>query len=156
MVTKVISLDNLGAEIERVMLENKRVTKQKTNTAIRATIIATWGAVIEETPVDEGRARGNWFITDGSPSSEIGSGDKGKGTAYVAQSIDNVFDNKIFLTNNLPYINKLEYGGYGQGDGSTDKTTADGFSALAPNGMVRINLLKFPRMLQESFAALKL
>jgi hypothetical protein len=42
-----------------------------------------------------------------------------------------------WLSNNLPYIEKLEYGGYPDGP-----NTIGGFSKQAPAGMVRVNMAR--------------
>ena len=61
----------------------------------------------------------------------------------INQKLDSVksqFKNgdTLFLVSNAPYMEKLEYGGYSQGPNSTDKTTSNGYSTQAPNGMVRL------------------
>jgi hypothetical protein len=99
--------------------------------------------IIYGTPVDGGRARGNWQATLGSPATgEVATFDRdGASTlagavAMAGQAAGNVF----YLTNNLPYIRTLEYGMYGTGPGATVKTTRDGYSIQAPYGMVRVSV----------------
>ena len=60
-----------------------------------------------------------------------------------------MFGTKCFLTNNLPYIVKLEFGGYGTKN--PVDVNAQGFSKQAPAGMVRINLARFPAQLARAF-----
>lgn len=74
--------------------------------------------VVLATPVDTGRARGNWYPSIGKPSSEV-SYDKErynkKGITAINRAAESVNTAKlgstVWLTNNLPYIIKLENGG---------------------------------------------
>ena len=52
------------------------------------------------------------------------------------------------MTNNLPYIQKLEYGGYPNPAKTGDKTV-NGYSKQAPAGMVRISLEQIKNELSE-------
>ena len=46
------------------------------------------------------------------------------------------------MANNLPYARVVEYGGYPNPPKSPTGKTVNGFSKLAPAGMVRINIRK--------------
>lgn len=101
----------------------------------KGVIIKLFGAVILDTPVLTGRARGNWQASEGNPvTSEIAREDK-SGRApmseveQVAKKSDG--DTSVFLSNSVPYIQKLE----------------DGYSGKAPEGMVRRNVLRFGRLI---------
>ena len=117
--------------------------------AIRGTSIKLFSAIILATPVDEGRARGNWFTTGQQPSTKQDDSARDKSgdgaTKQAERVIMSIKDYSTFtLTNNLPYIEKLEFGGYGDGP----KTTG-GYSTQAPQGMVRMNVARFNRLLEE-------
>lgn len=81
--------------------------------------------VIFRTPVDTGRARGGWLVTVGSPTKDesdqgtdrTGNTTLAKGTAVIASAKE---FKKIFIDNNVNYIEFLE----------------DGSSAQAPAGIV--------------------
>tara|TARA_R100000152_G_C6759123_1_gene183033 strand:- start:134 stop:598 length:465 start_codon:yes stop_codon:yes gene_type:complete len=117
--------------------------------------------VVMKTPVDTGRARGNWQITIGAPASnELGSKDKtGSGTVSKGQKRVNSAKpyGIIWLTNNVPYIGVLEFGGFVPKDpgpskdprkGRTGRTLVKGgFSVQAPKGMVRVTLEEITRSL---------
>jgi len=93
--------------------------------------------IVKGTPVDEGRARNNWFLSIGAPSGKTTTS-KAKGLGalrQLRQMPKRVLNRKIFYTNNLPYIETLEYGGYP--DPSKGEKTAGGFSKQAPGGWVR-------------------
>ena len=91
--------------------------------------------IIKETPVDNGRAINNWFLSVGAPSNKTTTSTGGGSSfAQVGKLPASVIGRKIYFTNNLPYINMLEYGGYSQP--GTDKTSG-GYSIKAAKGWVR-------------------
>ena len=148
VATRRVSLSGLDAALRDVFTDAVKRDKVKAEQGLRAAMIDTWGDVITETPVDEGRARGNWFITHSVPSSGIGGADKNKGNEYVTNELNGqIFGKSWFLANNLPYAYKLEYGGFTDKP-STEKTIG-GYSRLAPHGMVRRNMLQFPAKLRQ-------
>jgi hypothetical protein len=145
-------MGGLNKAITKIFIDSRAETLVKANRALRAVVVKNWGDVIKSTPVDEGRARGNWFVTQNSPSSSEGSGTENKGPAYVLTNTNaTMFGTKWFLTNNLPYILKLEFGGYGTKN--PVDVTPQGFSKQAPQGMVRINTVKFPSQIARAFKA---
>lgn len=116
--------------------------------AIRGTTIKLWSAIINMTPVDEGRARSSWFATGKQPSTKVSNTTDKQGASTInkaEQVVMSIKDYSTFtLTNNLPYIDKLEFGGYGDGP----KTTG-GYSKQAPAGMVRVSIMRFNKLLAE-------
>lgn len=84
--------------------------------------------IVLGTPVDEGRARGNWFPTLNSPSTVTSDNTDKSGAAAIAAVQSTAKGSKlgdtIWMSNNLPYILPLENGHSGQ----------------APEGMVDLNL----------------
>jgi len=143
----------LGKALNKIFKDNKKITIAKADRALRAVIVKNWGDIIISTPVDEGRARGNWFVTPDAPSSSVSNRkSKTKGPSFVLTKTNKkMFGRKWFLTNNLPYILTLEFGGYGTEN--PKKVTSQGFSKQAPQGMVRINTVKFPSQLARAFKA---
>ena len=121
------------------------------NKQVKAVFIQGLTAVAVGTPVDEGFARNNWFLSEDAPSSaETSSSSLGgaKSLAQIKKMPANVLGVKLYYTNNTPYINKLEYGGYPNPTDGTplkgggfDKHTVNGFSDQAPNGWVRSEVL---------------
>lgn len=114
--------------------------------AKRAAAMQIFGAVIMATPVGNasqwqrpgsappgyvgGRLRGNWQATLDTPAAtELDIIDAGGGlTINNAQAAiaGAVGDRKIYLTNNLPYASRIEFGAH---------------SKQAPSGMVRVSIL---------------
>ena len=96
---------------------------------IRAATSEVFSNIIQMTPVDTGRARGNWQATIGSPF--VGEDDSGnimKAQSVIPRRAGSV----VYLTNNVPYIGSLEY---------------DAHSSQAPAGMVRISVALFEGVL---------
>lgn len=94
---------------------------------------------ILRTPVDTGRARGNWQTTIGAPA--IGTlketDPSGRKAIANATTVGLTWRARtgasILLTNNLPYIERLEHG----------------YSKQAPAGMVAITVAEFGGVVQE-------
>lgn len=94
---------------------------------IRAVCLAVTKEVVERTPVDTGRLRGNWFATIGAPSAAVTEAVDKSGRATITRAkpaIDKAPGTQFWLTNNLSYAMRIEFEGW-----STIK---------APAGMVRI------------------
>ena len=110
---------------------------------IRAASLQVSAAIIKRTPVDTGRAKGNWQPsinrvkagqaqkTQTAPLSTIDSEQMRALSSVIAKSVGQVY----YLTNNLPYIMRLEY---------------QGWSTQAPNGMVRVSVLEFNAALRKA------
>tara|TARA_R110000822_G_scaffold274268_1_gene396646 strand:+ start:412 stop:855 length:444 start_codon:yes stop_codon:yes gene_type:complete len=117
-------------------------TKAKASDDIRGVYFIGLSAIIKQTPVDEGRARNNWFLTIGHPFGLSGrdSDKTGAGSdASLMTMPPYVMNKKVYFTNNLPYIETLEYGRYPNPNKGTE--TAGGFSNQAQGGWVRTTLI---------------
>lgn len=97
--------------------------------------------VVGATPVNTGRARGNWVcqLEGEMPKLETGRLDKtGDATLAATGSELDKFEagatKNIWLTNTLPYILELENGGSDQ----------------APRGMMRLAAQKFPDIVKRN------
>lgn len=103
----------------------------------RAIVLELFGSVIKDTPVDTGRAKGNWQTTIGAPAS--GTVDRlgeSEALADVSQQAASFGAGKvIYLSNNLPYIYRLEY---------------DGWSQQAPGGMLRKNVARIQSIVAKA------
>jgi len=103
----------------------------------RAIVLELFGSVIKDTPVKSGRAKGNWQTTIGAPAS--GTVDRlgePEALADVSQQTASFGAGKvIYLSNNLPYIYRLEY---------------DGWSQQAPGGMLRKNVARIQQIVAKA------
>ena len=110
---------------------------------IRSASVDVFGLIITETPVDEGTLRGNWQASLGSPVSGIlNVQDKtGEDTKRKMRAVVNTHsgDGAIYMANNLPYARPIEYGWSRQ---------------KAPNGMVRVNILRFEEAINKAIREL--
>ena len=84
--------------------------------------------IVKYTPVDTGRARGNWQVTIAAPAEGEVKKEKNRGPVNargraVLNGLDKPFQ-IVYLTNNVPYIVNLE----------------NGHSQNSPNGMVRLSM----------------
>ncbi|MTI92147.1 MAG: hypothetical protein FH750_12345 [Pseudomonas stutzeri] len=105
----------------------------------RTAALELFSSVIRSTPVDTGRARGNWQTSVGQPTpNEIDRDDKSGAQALteVQAKTPEGAGQEVFLTNNLPYIYSLEFGS----------------SKQAPAGMVRINFARVQKMVAVAVA----
>lgn len=101
---------------------------------IRGTFIDAGSKVIRRTPVDTGRARGNWF-TELNGVSDASTEKTREGAKRMREIRGATLSFKIgqsmSIVNNLPYIIPLE----------------DGHSTQAPSGMVKIVFANLERTL---------
>lgn len=106
-----------------------KVTREQAKVIFQKITIDLDTRVVLGTPVDEGRARGNWYPSLSQPSSARDDKVRDKSgskaiAAITATALGADLGETIWLTNNLPYILPLENGHSGQ----------------APEGMVDLNL----------------
>ena len=133
---------------------SKWVAKAKSapERVVRSVTIKLWSAVIKGSPIDTGRFRNNWFASGATPSSETTTANAKTGDAAInraKQVVVGIADwTNMTLTNNLPYANVIEFGGY-PGDGPN---TVGGFSKQAPQGCVRVNVARFQQLINEEAA----
>jgi len=106
---------------------------EKADRVYRATAVEIFNSVIRDTPVDTGRARGNWQATTESPAQ--GQTSRAGAAAAQGEVIQKVggLETTTYLTNNLPYIQRLEYG----------------YSKQAPQGMVRRNVARLQQIISR-------
>jgi hypothetical protein len=111
-VASVISGDFSGV-IDKFCTKSAPIGWQ---TAIRKIAIEVFSRIIFGTPVREGRARGNWQATIGTPAQGILDVVDPAGNATVQAMIAEVSkwtpedDLPAFITDNLPYIQRLNEG----------------------------------------------
>lgn len=100
----------------------------------KAIILELFTSVILDTPVLEGRLRGNWIISSDNPANgtfDVVDPDGSKTTRKIEDFVSKLDDLKnfsVFLSNNLPYAHRIEFDGWSH--------------TKAPEGMVRKNLIR--------------
>jgi hypothetical protein len=90
-----------------------------------------------KSPVDLGRLRGSWAVSDSSPSGFIPPEGQQNSRGPVEASFDKPLD-VSYITSNLPYVLAMEFGG----------------SKQAPQGMVRVSLAETVTELEVAFGEL--
>lgn len=112
-------------------------TSEKLDLAVRKIALELFSRVILKTPVDTGRARANWQVSIGAlPNGTLQLEDKtGQATisAATARTAGVEAGDVIYLSNNLPYAERLE----------------DGYSLQAPAGMVALSVQEFQAIANE-------
>ena len=105
----------------------------------KAYAFALYSSIVKKTPVDTGRARGNWNVSVGSPDTSV-TEEKRKTPKPMSKMPEPKGDESIFISNNLSYITTLEYGGFPNPPKKDGGKTANGYSKQAPEGMVGVTL----------------
>lgn len=112
--------------------------KKGYNEVVNVSLFKLSRSVIFMTPVDEGRAQGNWFASLDNFNTQVYD-TKSPQFAQVENITDGAAGSTFYLINNLPYIGKLEF---------------EGHSQQAPAGMVRVSIENFQTFLDETIANL--
>lgn len=108
-------------------------TADKTEKVFRATALDIFGKIVKATPVDEGRARGNWQMTLNTPSDKVLDTTTVQSTGAINRATN---EDEIFITNNLPYIVALENGHSKQAPAGMVKTTLNEFEAIVNDNVL--------------------
>ena len=106
---------------------------------VKKSVFDLTSAIIKDTAVDSGRLRANWQVSfNQSIDNEIDTIDK-TGNETIAKVSTKINNNKVplvyWIQNNLPYAEKIEYGGSPQNN---------------RRGMVRINILRFNQFFKDN------
>lgn len=119
-------------------------TKRNLNDAVRGVVLELGTRIVQRSPVDTGRFRGQWQIAAGGPDIRTNEpfdkqalGSPPSATTFArwqgevnAATIGSTF----YITNSLPYARKLEY---------------EGWSSQAPAGMVRVTVVEYGQIIQQ-------
>lgn len=135
---------------------NKYVKKTKTQISeVRtAYAYALYSSIVRKTPVDTGRARANWNISAGRPDTSVTENTRTTPKPKTAMP-NPEGDESIFISNNLPYIETLEYGGYPKNPKGGNGKTINGYSKQAPEGMVGVTLANNENIFNAAVRAVK-
>ena len=105
--------------------------KKAPEKVVCGTLLSMSNKIIKKSPVDTGRFRNNWMATIGQPSKAMTDKVDPNGTKAQADAANLALKFEMgqtfYLTNNLPYSHRLEYG----------------YSQQAPGGMVRTTLAEY-------------
>lgn len=115
-----------------------KLTNSSLDQTGRAIALELFSSVIKDTPVDTGRARGNWQTSMTTPKEDqVERTGAGPAIAEAASETAKFGLGKlIWFSNNLPYIYRLEYG----------------WSDQAPSGFVRKNVARIQANVKKAVA----
>lgn len=114
-----------------------KLTNSSLDQTGRAIALELFRSVILDTPVDTGRARGNWQTSLWNPKDGEVERDMSAALQETARETSVFGMGKlIYLANNLPYIYRLEFG----------------WSKQAPGGMARKNAARIKSIVRKAAA----
>ena len=129
------------ASFEQQLTEIEQRIERRVSQAVRKIALDVFTGVIQMSPVDTGRFRGNWQVATGqAPSGTVEMTDPSGATvtAQVAGEVEGMEPGDvIYLVNNLPYAQRLE----------------DGWSQQAPGGMVALTVQRFRPIAEAAIRA---
>ena len=105
---------------------------------VRGTLLGLTNRIVKRSPVDTGRFRNNWQASTGTPATNQVQGTDKTGNKAVDAARTQV--NKLemgqdfYLSNNLPYAHRLEFG----------------WSKQAPSGMLRLSIAELQQRMNEA------
>lgn len=115
----------------------------KAEMVVRKTALELQSSMIEMSPVDTGRFKGNWQCGVGGVNTDTSSGEDKSGSGAIGRTQATLEGWKpgqtIALTNSLPYARRLEYG----------------WSKQAPGGMVRLTVQNYSAALAKAVASIQ-
>lgn len=128
---------------ELQMKEFENMTTEKSELLFKKVCFDLSNSIIMDTSVLSGRARGNWQPDINSIQNDVLEVEDKSGNATVAKVASQTNNLKLgqyfTLTNNLPYILRLEYG----------------WSKKSPNGMLGINVMRFQNFVNQANKEIK-
>jgi hypothetical protein len=117
--------------------------KANQDLVLRKVCLDLFKSLSVKSPVDTGRFRGNWQVGVGSMNGDTSSPVDPGGEQSISRAEGALANVKvggvIYLTNSLPYAQRLEYG----------------HSKQAPAGMVRLTVQEYGLYLAKAVAELK-
>ena len=124
--------------------EAKAALRDRSNQAVRMLAFEALSRIVLRTPVDTGRARGNWNVGAGDPDRSVnimGFDKTGMETINRVRPLLDAAgpDQTLYVTNSLPYILPLEHG----------------HSSQAPAGMVMVTLAELQPLASEIAARIR-
>lgn len=119
-------------------------SQAKMVTVLRTSCFDLFGAIILETPVDKGVLRNNWYAEFNFPDDKTTTSGDPSGSAAVNRMKRKLKEvdvtDVVYFANNLPYAQYIEF---------------DGISGKAPQGMVRVNTVRWDNIVSVNARKLK-
>lgn len=116
---------------------------KKAELVVRRAALELQSGMIEKSPVDTGRFKGNWQCGIGAMNADTSQGEDKSGQGAIGRTAATLAGwrpgQTIWLTNSLPYARRLEYG----------------WSQQAPAGMVRLTFQAYGSAVQKAVESIK-
>ena len=127
---------------------------KRVNSVIRREIRRTCKNIIDDTPVDTGRLKNNWYASNRQVGVRTNKSTDPSGKNSLAR-VDKALKRfkagqRFSFFNNLPYARVVEFGLYPNPPKNPTGKTVNGFSRQAPSGMLRKNVDGFARAMQKA------
>jgi hypothetical protein len=110
-------------------------TGLRLDTVIRKATFDMFASVVKKSPVDTGRFRANWVVSQAAPVyTATDSTNASNGATEARKALGIAAGGVVYISNGLPYARRLEYG----------------YSKQAPYGMIRYSVLQYRRYLLDA------
>jgi hypothetical protein len=110
---------------------------------VRKVVLDVWGALILRSPVDTGRFRQNWFYGADAPPRQTIPGTGTSESPAPAPQFPGVTGEALgrihYISNNLPYARRLEFG----------------WSKQAPQGIAGLTAVEFNDFIQKALGEVR-
>jgi hypothetical protein len=126
--------DRFRSQIKSVV----KKAKDKNELFVKKLAVDIDARLVQKSPVDTGRFKANWVVGNGSINTSTTESLQAANNSNEISSIK-VNGQTIFITNSLPYAQRLEYG----------------WSKQAPLGVVRITAVEFQSIARQVGAELR-
>lgn len=134
----VVSNAKFRADFARLMHK----AGDRADLVVRKAALTLHTSMVERSPVDTGRFKGNWNTSINTVNTATSAQADKSGAGAIAGNVRMMASWKagqtIYMTNSLPYAQRLEYG----------------YSVQAPGGMVRLTVQNFQRAIAEAVRGL--
>lgn len=112
--------------------------EKDTDKVVRAITFGLFREVIQRTPVDTGRLKGNWQATQGAPAYGTATTTDKDGNSTITRMAAGIggWGSVTYLANNLPYAQRIEFDGHS--------------SVKAPAGMVRVSMRRINTIVRQA------
>lgn len=112
--------------------------EKDTDKVVRAITFGLFREVIQRTPVDTGRLKGNWQATQGAPAYGTDTTTDKDGNTTITRMAAGIggWGSVTYLANNLPYAQRIEFDGHS--------------SVKAPAGMVRVSMRRINTIVRQA------
>lgn len=170
MATNITYLGSFNGQrvIDEIIKKKDKKFKTYAAAVFRDSLRETADVILKNTPVGDfepghaGTTKANWQLTKGAPSGQQLNAKSPNRTAArlkIPRSFKALFEGgNWFFSNALPWIDKLEFGGYvptpkkgtyNKKTGSWEIRTTGGFSKQAPQGMFRLGASQWPKFIRK-------